>query len=159
MSLYGALFGGVSGLNGQGSKIAIVSDNIANVNTIGYKESEALFETLVINSSSTVAYQTGGVRAESRMNVDQQGLLLSTATPTDIAISGAGFFSVNANIDGSGQPLYTRAGSFRQDSLGNFVNAQGFYLQGWPLDREGRLPGEPGNLTPPLLPTSIRWRR
>lgn len=146
MSLYGALFGGVSGLNGQGSKIAIVSDNIANVNTVGYKQSEALFETLVINSSSTVSYQTGGVRAESRMNVDQQGLLLSTSTPTDIAISGAGFFSVNANIDGSGQPLYTRAGSFRQDATGNFVNAQGFYLQGWPLDREGRLPGEPGNL-------------
>lgn len=146
MSLYGALFGGVSGLNGQGAKIAIVSDNIANVNTVGYKQSEALFETLVVNSTSTVSYQTGGVRAESRMNVDEQGLLLSTSTPTDIAISGQGFFTVNANIDGSGQPLYTRAGSFRQDSLGNFVNAAGFYLQGWPLDREGRLPGEPGNL-------------
>lgn len=146
MSLYGALFGGVSGLNAQGSKIAIVSDNIANVNTVGYKASEALFETLVVNSAATVSYQTGGVRAESRMNIDQQGLLLSTATPTDIAVSGAGFFTVNANIDGSGQPLYTRAGSFRQDALGNFLNAQGFYLQGWPLDRDGRLPGEPGNL-------------
>jgi flagellar hook-basal body protein len=146
MSLYGALFGGVSGLRSQSSKIGVISDNIANVNTVGYKQSQALFETLVINSSASVSYQTGGVRGESRMNVDKQGLLLSTDAPTDIAISGTGFFTVNAQIDGSGQPLYTRAGSFRQDSLGNFVNAQGFYLQGWPLDREGRLPGEPGNL-------------
>lgn len=145
MSLYGALFGGVSGLNAQGGKIAIVSDNIANVNTVGYKESEALFETLVLNSTSSVSYQTGGVMAGSRMNVDKQGLLLSTNAATDIAISGQGFFTVNANADGSGQPLYTRAGSFRQDNQGNFVNAAGFYLQGWPLDREGRLPGEPGN--------------
>ncbi len=146
MSIYGALFGGVSGLKAQSSKIGVISDNIANVNTVGYKESEALFETLVVNSTTTVSYQTGGVRGESRMNVDSQGLLLSTETPTDIAISGAGFFTVNAEIDGGGQPLYTRAGSFRQDSLGNFVNSQGFYLQAWPLDREGRLPGEPGNL-------------
>lgn len=146
MSLYGALFGGVSGLAAQGAKIGVISDNIANVNTVGYKESEALFETLVINSNSTVSYQTGGVRGESRMKVDKQGLLLSTESPTDIAISGAGFFTVNAQIDGSGTPLYTRAGSFRQDSLGNFVNAAGFYLQGWPLDRDGNLPGEGANL-------------
>ncbi len=145
MSLYGALFGGVSGLQAQSSKIGVVSDNIANVNTVGYKEAEALFETLVVNSTSNVAYQTGGVRGTSRQNIDKQGLLISTDNPTDIAISGAGFFTVNAQLDGSGQPLYTRAGSFRQDDEGNFVNAAGFYLQGWRLDDEGRLPGEPGN--------------
>lgn len=145
MSLYGALFGGVSGLKAQGSKIGVISDNIANVNTVGYKQSQALFETMVVNSNSVVSYQTGGVRGESRMAVDKQGLLLSTDSPTDIAISGRGFFTVNAKVDGSAQPLYTRAGSFRQDNLGNFVNAAGFYLQGWPLDRDGRLPGEVGN--------------
>lgn len=155
MSLYGALFGGVSGLNGQSSKIAVVSDNIANVNTIGYKESEALFETLVLNSSSTVSYQTGGVIASSRMNVDRQGLLLNTSAPTDIAVSGQGFFTVNANVDGSGQPLYTRAGSFRQDAQGNFVNAAGFYLQAWPLDQNGLLPGQPGNTTFPTTFASL----
>lgn len=146
MSLYGALFGGVSGLKAQSSKIGVISDNIANVNTVGYKQSQALFDTLVVNASSTVSYQTGGVRGSSRINVDKQGLLLTTDAPTDLAISGNGFFVVSQKIDGSGQPLYTRSGSFRQDSLGNFVNAQGFYLRGWPLDREGRLPGEAGNL-------------
>lgn len=145
MSLYGALFGGVSGLQAQSAKIGVVSDNIANVNTVGYKEAEALFETLVVNSSSNVSYQTGGVRGTSRQNIDKQGLLISTDAPTDVALSGDGFFTVNGQIDGSGNPLYTRAGSFRQDSNGNFVNAAGFYLQGWRLDEDGRLPGEPGN--------------
>lgn len=146
MSLYGALYSGVSGLKAQGSKIGIISDNISNVNTVGYKAGSAQFETLVTGSSSTVAYSPGGVRGGNRQLVDKQGLLLTTDSPTDIAVSGNGFFAVNARADGTDQPLYTRAGSFRQDNLGNFVNANGFFLQGWPLDREGRLPGEPGNL-------------
>lgn len=146
MSLYGALFAGVGGLKAQGTKMGIISDNIANVNTVGYKATKAAFETLVVNSSSNVSYAPGGVIAKSVQLIDKQGILTATDAPTDIAMSGSGFFTVNANPDGSGQPLYTRAGAFRQDELGNFKNAQGFYLQGWPLDREGRLPGEPGNL-------------
>lgn len=146
MSLYGALFAGVGGLKAQGTKIGIISDNIANVNTTGYKATKAAFETLVVNSSSNVSYAPGGVIANSVQLVDKQGILTATDAPTDIAMSGSGFFAVNGQPDGSGQPLYTRAGSFRQDELGNFINSQGYYLQGWPLDREGRLPGEPGNL-------------
>lgn len=152
MSLYGALFGGVSGLRAQSSRIGVISDNIANVNTVGYKQSTGEFQTLVVNSSTTGVYQTGGVRASTRLAVSRQGLLSSTDAPTDIAVSGNGLFVVRqtANAvdssDTSALPLFTRAGSFRQDALGNFVNAQGFFLQGWPLDREGRLPGEAGNL-------------
>lgn len=148
MSLYGALFGGVSGLRAQSSKIGMISDNIANVNTIGYKQADAAFQTLVVNSTSAGAYQTGGVRASTVYSIDKQGLLQSTESSTDIAISGNGFFVVKASPDYStlSTPYYTRAGSFTQDSLGNFINAQGYYLQGWPLDREGRLPGEVGNL-------------
>ncbi len=146
MSLYGALFTGVSGLGAQGQKLGIISDNIANVNTVGYKESQAQFQTLVINQSAVTAFNPGGVRSTTRYNVDKQGLLLSTSAPTDIAMSGDGFFVVSSNADGSGQPLYTRAGSFRQDENGNLVNSQGFFLRAWPLDQEGRLPGDPGNL-------------
>ena len=145
MTLYGALFTGVSGLNAQGQKLAIISDNIANANTVGYKEGEAQFQTLVVNSSTQAAYSPGGVRNTTRVDVDKQGTLTSTSSATDIAVSGNGFFTVRANTTASSQVLYSRAGSFRQDSLGNFVNSQGFYLQGWPLDREGRLPGAPGN--------------
>lgn len=146
MSLYGALFTGVSGLGAQGQKLGNISDNIANVNTVGYKESEAQFQTMVINASAVTAFNPGGVRATTRYNVDKQGLMLSTSAPTDLAISGDGFFVVSANSDGSGQPLYTRAGSFRQDENGDMVNSQGFYLRAWPLDEAGRLPGDPGNL-------------
>jgi flagellar hook protein FlgE len=151
MSLYGALFGGVSGLRAQSSKIGAISDNIANVNTIGYKQATATFQTLVVNSSGGGSYQTGGVRGGTVLNVSKQGLLQSTESATDIAISGAGFFVVRQSADfiqgdSSSTPYYTRAGSFTQDALGNFRNTQGFFLQGWPLDREGRLPGEVGNL-------------
>lgn len=151
MSLYGALFGGVSGLKAQSSKIGTISDNIANVNTVGYKQATTSFSSLVVNSSSAVSYQTGGVRASTQLNITKQGLLQATESPTDIAISGGGFFVVRGVPDGSvggtaATPYYTRAGSFTPDALGNYVNANGFYLQGWPLDRDGRLPGEVGNL-------------
>lgn len=152
MSLYGALFGGVSGLSAQSSRIGVISDNIANVNTVGYKQGQATFETLVVNSSNASSYQTGGVRGGTRSNIDKQGLLQSTDSPTDLALSGRGFFVVKSSTEVAqssvreATPLFTRAGSFRQDSLGNFVNPQGYLLQGWPLDREGRLPGEVGNL-------------
>ncbi len=146
MSLYGALYSGVSGLKAQSNKIGVISDNISNVNTIGYKGGQGDFETLVTNANSNTTYSPGGVLGGSRQLISKQGLLQSTDSPTDIAISGGGFFIVNQTVDGTGQILYTRAGSFRQDSTGNFQNAGGFFLQAWPLDREGRLPGEPGNL-------------
>lgn len=148
MSLYGALFAAVSGLKAQASKIGVISDNIANVNTIGYKQASTQFETLVVNNnfSATSAYSPGGVLANTRQEVDKQGLLLATDGPTDIAISGSGFFVVNGQIDGSDVPQYTRAGSFRADSLGNFRNAAGFYLQGWPLDAQGEIPTTSANL-------------
>jgi len=147
MSLYGALYSGVAGLAAQSNKIGIISDNIANVNTVGYKGTRGNFETLVTSSSSAgSAYSPGGVLGTNQQLVDKQGLLASTSSPTDIAISGDGFFVVNQKNDGSGQVSYTRAGSFTQDSTGNFRNAAGFFLQAWRLDPEGRLPGEPGNL-------------
>jgi flagellar hook protein FlgE len=147
MSLSGALFAGVSGLTAQGSKIGIISDNIANVNTIGYKEAEAVFESLVVNTNNASSYSPGGVLSSSRLQIDQQGLLQSTNSPTDLAISGGGLFSVNSAQDGRGTSLFTRAGSFRQDSLGNFINASGYYLQGWRLDADGKIPADNSSLS------------
>ena len=144
MSLYGALFAGVSGLTAQANSIGVVSDNIANVNTVGFRALESTFSTLVTNSG-TISHSPGGAQGGTRTSVSLQGLLQTTTSNTDIAISGDGFFAVNTQPDGTGSINYTRAGSFREDSLGNFVNSGGFFLQGFPLDREGRLPGEPGN--------------
>ncbi len=157
MSIFGALYSGVSGLKSQGTSLGVISDNISNVSTVGYKKGDTQFETLVTNSPSSISYNPGGVLANVRSTNTLQGLLTATESPTDIAISGNGFFVVNERADSQATDasfLYTRAGSFRQDSLGNFVNAGGFFLQGWPLDREGRLPGELGNLNTTAFSTT-----
>ncbi len=146
MSLYGALYAGVAGLSAQSNKLGIISDNIANVNTVGYKQTTANFQALVTSSGGAATYTPGGVLGNSEALVTTQGLLQTTTSGTDIAVSGQGFFVVNQKPDQSGQLLYTRAGSFTQDAKGDFVNSAGFFLQAWPLDRNGLLPGEPGNV-------------
>ena len=146
MSLYGALYAAVAGLTSQSNKLGVISDNIANVNTVGYKSNSAVFETLVTSANNVSAYSPGGVLGGNDQLIDTQGLLQTTSSPTDVAISGGGFFVTNDKADQSGQVLFTRAGSFTQDAQGNFRNTAGLFLQAWPLDRNGSLPGAPGNL-------------
>jgi flagellar hook protein FlgE len=134
MSLFGSLFSAVSGLNAQSQAMGMISDNVANVNTVSYKAAEAQFSTLVTRSAASATYSPGGVKANTLYRITEQGLIQASSSPTDVAIDGSGFFVVNSRIDGSGDQLYTRAGSFEQDFLGNLVNNAGFYLQGWALD-------------------------
>lgn len=139
MSLYGALYSSVSGIKSQGTAIGIISDNISNVNTVGYKAGSQYFSTLVTSAGSTASYSPGGVRAQNRQLVTQQGLIQTSNSPLDIAISGDGFFVVQdlPTSDGTESISYTRAGSFKKDSLGNFQNAQGYFLKAWKLDADG----------------------
>ncbi len=125
----------------------MIADNISNVNTIGYKASTARFETLVTSAASDTTFTPGGVRARTLALIDQKGLVQGTNSKTDLAIEGQGFFVVNSLADGTGSTLFTRAGSFRDDLQGNLVNNSGFFVQGWRLDAEGRLPGTAGNTT------------
>lgn len=136
MSLFGSLFSGVSGLNAQSRAMGMISDNIANVNTTAFKGAQAQFENLVTRSRGSSSYSPGGVRAQSFYTVATQGLIQGTASPTDAAISGAGFFVVNAPPDGEGEQLYTRAGSFNPDFEGDLRTPSGYYLQGWALDAD-----------------------
>lgn len=147
MSLFGSLFSGVSALNAQSQAMGIISDNISNVNTVGYKGTSSRFSTLVTSAATDTLFTPGGVQARPFALVEQQGLVQSSESATDMAITGQGFFVVNTTNDGSGETLYTRAGSFHQDNLGNLVNTSGLYLEGWALDPNGLLPGEPGNTT------------
>lgn len=135
MSLYGALFSGVSGLASQSSAMGAISDNISNVNTVGYKSSKVNFQTLVTKQTSITAYSPGGVQSKPRQGVDVQGLLQATNSSTDIGMSGQGFFIVNeaANPQDGDMFAYTRAGSFKVDSEGYLQNVSGWYMQGWPL--------------------------
>ncbi|KIL99630.1 Flagellar hook protein FlgE [Paramagnetospirillum magnetotacticum MS-1] len=137
MSLYGALFSGVSGLASQSSAMGAISDNITNVNTTGYKGAKVNFQTLVTKQVSLTSYSPGGVQSKPRAAIDSQGLLQATTESTDLALSGQGMFVVNTDPDpatsGNGMFAYTRAGSFKVDKEGYLQNVSGFYVQGWPL--------------------------
>lgn len=135
MSLFGALKSGVSGLNAQSSAMSIISDNIANVNTIGYKANSASFSTLVTKQTSSTRYTSGGVQCRTRAGVDVQGLLSSTSYSTDLGISGNGFFVTTQTSNPSKDDLwsYTRVGTFTVDENGYLRNDNGYYLQAWPL--------------------------
>lgn len=135
MSLFGALKSGVSGLNAQSSAMSIISDNIANVSTVGYKANSASFSTLVTKQTSSTRYTSGGVQCRTRAGVDVQGLLSSTSYSTDMGISGNGFFVTTGTSQPSKDDLwsYTRVGNFSVDQDGYLKNDNGYYLQAWPL--------------------------
>jgi flagellar hook protein FlgE len=141
MSIFGAMVAGVSGLAAQSQAIGMISDNIANMNTDGYKGVNAAFSTLVTQAAGSFTHTPGGVLSNPIQSIDQQGLLQSTTSSTDVAIAGNGFFVVStAPTASNGEYLFTRAGSFRPDENGDLVNTGGYYLQGWPLDSTGALP-------------------
>lgn len=139
MTLFGALTSGVSGLTAQSSAIGAISDNITNVNTIGYKGTQVDFQTLVTVQTSGTFYSAGGVQSKPRQDTGVQGLLQSSTSQTDIAISGSGFFVVNEASAPtlSNEFLFSRAGSFFQDDEGFLRNTAGYYLQAWPTTAAG----------------------
>ena len=92
MSVFGAMFSSVSGLDAQGQALAMIADNISNMNTIGYKAVQARFQTLVVNQALESSYAPGGVSSSPFYQVERQGLLQNSSSATDLAISGNGFF-------------------------------------------------------------------
>ena len=157
MSVFGAMFSGVSGLAAQSQAMAMIADNITNVNTVGYKETTARFSTLVTSAASATSYAPGGVQSSPLALIDRQGLLQASASPTDLAISGDGFFVVNELATPTatqGTYMFTRAGAFTADENGDLRNAAGHYLQGWVVDSSGNIPSNRSALTT-LAPVNI----
>ncbi len=147
MSLFGALFTGVSALNAQSQSMGIISNNIANVSTVGYKKIEADFRSTVTSQSNITSYSSGSVQAVRKSSLTEQGNISQTNSPTDISITGNGFFVTRSTSDDSTAPIYTRAGSFAEDSQGFLRNTSGNYLYGWPLDDQGNIPTANANLS------------
>src|ERR1700744_4723978 len=145
MSLYGALTLGVAGLQANSAALSATSSNIANVNTIGYKQQVANFSTF-LDEVTPDGGGTAGVKAVITQDVTTQGLPTTTSSPTDMSISGGGFFVVAPSATSTAQE-YTRAGSFTPDTNGNLVNKAGLYLLGWKLDSAGNVPTNTGNLS------------
>lgn len=150
MSLYSALSAGVSGLAAQSTKMAAISDNIANSNTVGYKATDVQFSTMVAGAGQPRAYSAGGVAAAPQARISQQGLLQASSSTTDLAIDGAGFFVVRSSALPTSDTMFTRAGSFKPDAEGFYRNTAGLYLQGWKLDANGNYAntGSLGSLAP-----------
>jgi flagellar hook protein FlgE len=149
MSINSAMLAGVSGLVANSSALAAISDNIANVNTTSYKRNQVNFTNMVTSQSVGGRYSAGGVQGVTRQYVSQQGLIQSSASSTDLAISGDGFFigtQKSSNLTPSDSREFTRAGSFHVDSEGFLINDAGLYLQGWPALANGTFDINPSDL-------------
>jgi len=137
MGIYNALFIGASGLSSFGEAVRIVGDNIANVNSLGFKSqnvnfSDVLSQTVGVTRSN-IANQVGnGVRIGSITRDQQQGSLQNTTSPTDMAINGNGLFALRDPATDS--LVYSRAGAFILDKDFNLINAQGNVVQGFAVD-------------------------
>lgn len=151
MSINSAMLAGVSGLISNSSALAAISDNIANVNTVGYKRSSANFSTLVTAQSKNATYSAGGVKAQTHQFISQQGLTQATTSNLDLSIAGSGFFVGTEKPEGltaTDTRSFTRAGSFQLDNLGYLKNDAGLYLQGWLADPvTGTITPDPSDLT------------
>ena len=139
-----SLWAGVTGLQAHQIAMDVEGNNIANVNTVGFKYSRANFDDLIYQTSRIAtgpqnrhggvnSMQVGlGVQTNSTTRIFKQGSLQTTDKQTDIALQGDGFFMVSP--DGGKTTYYTRNGDFSRDSVGNFVDNGGNIVQGWMRD-------------------------
>ena len=136
MSLSSALFSGISGLSTLGNSMTVIGDNLANVNTVGFKASRVTFQDALSQSVATAAGTAQVGRGTFLSDISSsfaQGSFESTDSATDLAIGGDGFFIVR-DPNAAENEYYTRAGEFRFDKDGSFVNPAGYIVRGWALD-------------------------
>ncbi|WP_374372702.1 flagellar hook-basal body complex protein [Dongia sp.] len=146
MSILGAMFTAVSGVNAQSRSLGHISDNIANSQTTGYKKIDTRFETLITVSNNNL-HQPGGVIASPSYANALQGNVNQTQSVSNMAISGQGFFVVSRpTVQNANQTLfddlqyYTRAGDFEVNRDGYLVNNGGYFLNGWAVDQTTGVP-------------------
>lgn len=159
-----SMFSGVSGMRSNQMLMDVVGDNIANVNTAGYKASRVVFQDTLsqllrdgsAGNGSTVGStnpsQVGlGVHVTAVDTVQTQGAIQNTGRATDLAIQGAGSFVLLAN----NETVYSRAGSFALDASNHLVDPSGALLQGWPADNTGAIPSTAAaDITTLTVPTT-----
>ena len=141
----------LSGINAAQMDLNTTANNIANVNTTGFKESRAEFAdvyatSLFSNSKTTVG---GGVTTTQVAQQFHQGNLLSTNNALDMSINGNGFFVTSSGI-GSSDYSYTRAGAFKRDDNGFLVDSDGNFLQSFPVDSDGNASSVSLSTTTPI---------
>ncbi|MEO0860967.1 MAG: flagellar hook-basal body complex protein [Pseudomonadota bacterium] len=159
MTISSSLNAGVTGLNVNASRLATISDNIANSSTFGYKRSTVDFHSLVLDQSRGT-YSAGGVRVTTGRAVDQRGTLVTTNNPTDLSVGGRGMLPVTPisalSNNASAMPLrMTTTGSFRPDADGILRTDAGLALLGWPANQDGEIPNFPRDTLGGLQPVRV----
>lgn len=145
-----SLFSGVAGLKAHQTKMDVIGNNIANVNTVGYKSqsvtfSDVLYQTTQSASGANAETGQGGTNAKQiglgstvsaiSTKVSEAGGSQSTNNPFDLMINGASMFIVS----NAGQNYFTKAGNFKVDSAGTLVTTQGYSVMGWQADATGKI--------------------
>lgn len=140
MSLFSSLYSGASGLAANSLELAVVGDNIANSNTVGYKSHRAAFEDALAQSLVGISGQRGmGTQLAAVQRMMTQGALIGTGSPTDLAIQGEGFFVVRGSANGREGIFFSRAGQFTLDRDGYLTTSDGMRVQGYAANELGEL--------------------
>ncbi|ACT59889.1 flagellar hook protein FlgE [Hirschia baltica] len=150
MSIGSALLAGTAGLRANASAMAATSENIANVNTVGFKRIRNDFTAMLNNQNYQSSYSAGAVRATATTLMREQGTLQSSSVSTHMAISGEGYFVTRArggDATSFDEYSYTRAGQFAPDEGGYLKNTAGQYLYGWPIVNDQVVNASPTDLT------------
>ena len=158
-----SLYAGISGLSANATAMTVIGDNIANVNTTAFKSNRSHFANILSTSLGGESATAGVGRGVEFWGVNAQwtqGSLENSASATDLAINGKGFFMVQ---DASGSNYYTRAGNFTFDKQGYLMNPDGLQVQGYAIDTAGNLssisdiyiPGE--RISPPVPTTEFNF--
>lgn len=159
MTISSSLNAGVAGLNANATRLATISDNIANSATNGYKRAVADFHSVVIGGAAQSTYSAGGVRVTNMRLIDERGPLIASANPTDIAIDGRGFLPVTTidalGTDGTLPVALTTTGSFRPDANGILRTPTGQVLMGWPANSDGSIGSFPRDTMAGLVPVRV----
>ena len=160
MTISSSLNAGVAGLNANATKLATISDNIANSSTFGYRRADADFNAMVLQGGNTSSYSAGGVRVSTMRLIDERGPLVSTSNATDIAIDGRGMLPVTTSSaverGEATLPLsLMTTGSFRPDDQGLLRTESGMILLGWPAMADGTIPTNSRVSPSGLLPVRI----
>jgi flagellar hook protein FlgE len=135
-----AMYSGVSGLRAEGEALGVVGDNIANVNTVGFKGQRAIFQDVLghsILAGTGSSLPGSGVKVGDIQQLFTQGTLQNTGVGTDVALNGDGFFTVKGSVDGVTGNFFTRAGTFVLDKDGYLVNPNALKVQGYAANGDG----------------------
>jgi flagellar hook protein FlgE len=146
------MFSGVSGLRAESEAIGVVGDNIANVNTVGFKSQRAIFQDVLghsILAGTSSALPGSGVRVGEVQQLFTQGSIANTGVSTDVALNGDGFLVVNGTVDGITSNFFTRAGQLTIDNEGFLVNQQNLNVQGYRANPDGTLQASVSDLQVP----------